>query len=179
MAELSVEVTYGQALFDAAVDVGQLEKIYGEIGLMQELFKENPDFFKLVTMPSIAEEEKKDVLREVFESKLSKETLNFLFILIDKGRIGHFEKIVRQYQSLFRAHNAVCEGIVYSVELLEIEQKKKLEEDLSKLLHKKVVLNNELDLSLLGGIKVQIEGKVLDASLKKKMEELKKDIRNE
>ncbi len=45
---------------------------------------------------------------------------------------------------------------------------KKLQEDLSKLLRKKVFLKNEIDLSLLGGIKIQIEGKVLDASLKRR-----------
>lgn len=100
-----------------------------------------------------------------------------MFILIDKGRIGAFQKIARQYQSLFRVHNACCEGIVYSVEPLNDEQKRKLQEDLSKLLRKKVFLKNEIDLSLLGGIKIQIEGKVLDASLKKKMENLKKGIR--
>ncbi len=177
MAQLSVEATYGQALFDAANDTGQLEKIQGDILLMQKLFDETPDFLKFVTMPSIGNEEKKKILREIFQDKLSKETLNFLFILIDKGRIGAFQKIARQYQSLFRAHNACCEGIVYSVEPLNDEQKRKLQEDLSKLLRKKVFLKNEIDLSLLGGIKIQIEGKVLDASLKKKMENLKKGIR--
>jgi len=178
MAELSVEMTYGQALFDAAVDTNQLEKIQQETNFVLELLKGNDDFFKFVTMPSIDGEEKKEVLQEVFAGKLSKETLNFLFILIDKGRIGHFEKIVRHYRSLHRAHSEVCAGVVYSVEPLDSAQHKKLEADLSTLLRKQVVLTNERDLSLLGGIKVQIEGKVLDASLKKKLEELKRDIKS-
>ncbi len=59
MAQLSVEATYGQALFDAANDTGQLEKIQGDILLMQKLFDETPDFLKFVTMPLIGNEEKR------------------------------------------------------------------------------------------------------------------------
>lgn len=178
MAELTVEMTYGKALFEAARDANKVELILEEIKEMKELFQTEPDFYEFVNTPIIAGAKKKAAVEKIFTGRISPEVLNFLYILIDKRRTRNFGKIVDQYQKIIDISEGVSSGDIYSVEALTEEQLLAFEEKTGKLLRKNVKLENKVDPSILGGIKIFVEGKVIDATIRKRLQDLELSLNN-
>ncbi len=172
MAELTIELTYGSALMGAAEDTDKKKLILDEAYQVLELIKAEPDLHAFINYPAISADEKKKVLRAIFEGKICDELLNFLYILVDKRRTMNFEGIIKVYKELIEKEEGVSYGTVYSVVPLSEEKLTRLEEGASKLLRTKVKLTNEIDPKLLAGIKILVEGKIVDASYRKKLDEL-------
>ncbi|MBE6029927.1 MAG: ATP synthase F1 subunit delta [Clostridiales bacterium] len=172
MAELAVDLTYGTALVEAARDVGKEEQILEEAQAVVQLIEDEPDLHQFINYPGVSADEKKEVLKNIFEGRICEELLNFLYILVDKRRTMNFGRIIKVYKSLIEKEEGVSYGTVYSVVKLSDERIAELEEQTSKLLQMKVKLENEIDPSLLAGFKVLVEGKIIDASYRKKFDEL-------
>jgi len=172
MAELAVDLTYGTALVEAAREVGKEDQILEEAQAVVQLIEDEPDLHQFINYPGVSADEKKEVLKNIFEGRICEELLNFLYILVDKRRTMNFGRIVKVYKSLVEREEGVSYGTVYSVVKLSDERMAELEEQTSKLLQMNVKLENELDPSLLAGFKVLVEGKIIDASYRKKFDEL-------
>lgn len=173
MAELTVDLTYGQALLEAARETGLEERILQESEEIVELLKdESNDLQAFVSYPAISAEEKKKVLTEVFQGQVCPELLNFLYVLVDKRRMNRFEGIIKTYKSLMEKEEGVSYGTVYSVVPLDEIRLARLEEETSRLLRSKVKLSNEIDPRLIAGVRIFVDGKVIDASYRKRFEEL-------
>lgn len=177
MAELAVDLTYGTALIEAARETDQEERILEEGMQIADILKAEPDFRKFISYPGISAEEKKDVIRSVFEGKISTELLHFLYILVDKRRTGRFESIMKVYKKLLEEEEGVLYGTVLSVVGLDDLQLSEIENETSRLLQRKVCLSNEMDPGLLAGFKIFIDGRIIDASYRKKLEELSMSMR--
>ena len=177
MAELTVEITYGKALFEAATDRNKVNAILEELKEISAIFQKNPDFDEFFSTPVISGSEKKQVVEQVFGDRISQEALNFLMVLIDKRRMTSFNRIVKEYQKLINQDHGISLGTVFSVEPLTDIQLSSFEEKTSKLLQKNVKLVNKTDVSLLGGIKIFIEGKIIDASIRKQLQDLEGRIK--
>jgi ATP synthase F1 delta subunit len=172
MAELTVDLTYGSALYQAAVETNKKDLILDEAFQVQDVFENNPDFFEFLNFPGISAIEKKDVLKNVFEGKICQELLNLLYVLTDKGRTARYSKIIKAYKDMVDREEGITYGTVYSVEPLKEAQISKLEEQLSALLQGKTKLKNELDPKLIGGFKILVDGRILDASIRKRLQDL-------
>lgn len=177
MAELTIDITYGTALFDAAREVGKTEIIMEEATEVLGVFRQERDLYDFINFPAISAEEKKAVIKKVFEGKICDELLNFIYVLIDKRRTTHFEKIIKVYKKLIDREEGVSYGTVYSVEPLGEDRLKEIEEETSKLLDLNVKLENETDPKLMGGIKILVDGKIIDASVKKKFNDLRNQFK--
>ena len=94
-------------------------------------------------------------------------------ILVDKGRVRHFERMVRAYDTLLDQANGIASGEVFSAAPLSDDQIRRLEEQTGKLIGENVQLENHVDRSLIGGVRVQVAGKIFDASLKRKLEDMR------
>jgi ATP synthase F1 delta subunit len=172
MAELTVDLTYGSALYQAAVETNKKDLILDEAFQVQDVFENNPDFFEFLNFPGISAIEKKDVLKNVFEGKICQELLKLLYVLTDKGRTARYSKIIKAYKDMVDREEGITYGTVYSVEPLKDAQISKLEEQLSALLQEKTKLKNELDPKLIGGFKILVDGRILDASIRKRLQDL-------
>lgn len=178
MAELTVEKTYGKALYDVAAELGKVQPFLEELQAIRELLLREPDFFELIKTPVISGSEKKQIVDQVFSGKISQEILNFLFVLIDKRRTVNFPRIVDQYVYYVEQSKGYTQGVIYSTATLSAEQLSGFEGKVGRLLAKKVALENRLDASLLGGVKIMVEGKIIDASIRKRLEDLTVSIHN-
>ncbi|MBQ9015500.1 MAG: ATP synthase F1 subunit delta [Firmicutes bacterium] len=172
MAELTVDMTYGTALYEAAAELGKAEQIAGEAEEVLAVLEQEPDLRAFVDFPTISAEEKKSVLRNVFGGQIAEELMNFMFVLIDKRRMGQFERIIRVYKDLLNHEEGVAYGVVYSAVPLDEKRLAEIEEQTSRLLRENIKLDNETDPSLIAGIKVMVEGKIIDASVRRKFDEL-------
>ncbi|MBQ9016220.1 MAG: ATP synthase F1 subunit delta [Firmicutes bacterium] len=177
MAELAVDLTYGTALIEAARETQQEQRILEEGMQLSQILQEEPDLKKFLAYPGIAADEKKEVLRSIFEDRICRELLNFLYVLIDKRRASRFESILRVYKKLVEQEEGVLYGTVLSVVGLDDMRLSEIEGQVSRLLQTKVHLTNEMDPGLLAGVKVFIDGRIIDASYRKKLDELSADMR--
>ncbi len=176
MAELTVDAVYGTALFDVAKDQDKLAKIQEDFDLVIRSFKEEPLFFEFLTMPTIPKDVKKQVVRDCFESQINQELLNFIFVLIDKKRSKNIMEIAKFYKKKLDASQNISSGIILSVEPLTPEEISAFEGETGKLLRKTIKLKNEIDQGIIGGVKILIEGKIIDASLQKRLQNLKESL---
>lgn len=172
MAELSVDMVYGSALLEAARETGREEEILADAKGVLAVLDENGDLKKFMEYPGISAAEKKAVLEKVFAGKISEEYMNFLLVLIDKRRAGRLSQIMKLYEQLKEKEDGVSYGTVYSVVALSEDRIKDLEEQTGRLLKTRVKLDNQLQPDLMAGFKILIDGKVIDASYKKKFEEI-------
>lgn len=177
MAELTVDLTYGKALFDAATELGMTETILEEGQALTDIFKKEPAFYEFICTPIVSAAQKKEALSNVFSGKISKELLNFLFILIDKRRTREFTNIIKRYKLILDQSQGFSTGTIFSATPLSAEQISTFEEKTGKLIQKKVRLENKTDTTIIGGIRIFIEGKVIDATIKKRLKDLEETLR--
>jgi ATP synthase F1 delta subunit len=177
MAELTVEITYGKALFEAAKDVNKVEQILEEMNAVSAIFQQEPDFCEFFNTPVLSGPEKKKVIEKVFEGRISDELYHFLLILIDKRRTASFNRIAKEYQKLIDQEQGISAGTILSVEPLTDVQLNSFEEKTGSLLKKNVKLANKIEPSILGGVKIFVEGKVIDASIRKQLQDLEGRIK--
>lgn len=176
MAELTVDGTYGYALYLAAKEVDKIQLIREEAKEVQSLLENEPDFVAFINTPVIPAKDKKAVIDKVFRDKVSEELLNLLFVLVDKGRTRHIAKIFSSYESKINEVEGFAVGKILSVVPLNKAQLEKFEEETAKLLKERIKLENVVDPRLLGGIKIFINGKVIDASLRSRLNSLTSTI---
>ena len=179
MAELTVDRVYGEALYQVAAETGKTEIIMEEGFAICDILEQEPDLERLLVNPTIAAGIKKDILTNVFDGKISDELLNLLCTLVDRGRAAHYEKIMKAYRLLYEKEEGYSYGTIYSAVPLKEEQLKKFEEQTGDLIKENVKLENEIDASIIGGIKILIDGKVIDATLRKRLDDLGSSILNE
>ena len=177
MAELTIDLTYGAALFDAAQETGKKELILEEATEVLGILQQEPDLYAFINYPAISAQEKKAVINNIFGGKICDELLNFIYVLVDKRRTMHFEKMIKVYKKLVDKEEGYSYGTVYSVEPLNEIRMRELEADASKLFASNVILTNEIDPKLIGGIKMLVDGKIIDISIRKKFNDLKNSIR--
>ncbi len=177
MAELTVDMTYATALYQAAQETGKTEQVMEDCRDFLEVLKDNREFNTFLQSPAIAQADKKEVLGELLTGKSTEEFKNFMCILIDKHRMTEFPRIVSSYQKLFEEKEGVVEGVIYSVEPLAPEKLKAFEKETGKLLGENIELENLTDPSLLGGVRIMVNGRIIDASIKARLDRLAREIR--
>ena len=166
MGESLVALTYGKALFEAAESAGREAQVLEEVTCLAELMETEENLREFLISPAVTKEEKKAFTETALRGRISDEMVNFLFVLIDKNRVWYLSRIARVYRRCFDEAKNVAEGTVYSAVSMTEEQVETTAEAMSRLLGKRVELENEVDSRLLGGAKIQVDGKMIDRSLK-------------
>ena len=96
MAKL-ISKTYGDALFETALDTGKVDGLFEEAAFVNRIFDENPDLLKLLHHPNIIKEEKLKVMESVFEGNVSSEMTGFLRVVIEKDRESELPAILNWF----------------------------------------------------------------------------------
>lgn len=169
MAEL-VSKTYSEAIFDVAIEEGRLDDIQREFEFVAQTLIEYPAFNEIICTPKIGNSEKKTVILETFENHISQTLLNFLKIIIDKKRGTDILDIKKDFDRRVDDHKNIVKAKVESVIPLTEEQLETLKGNLKKLTGKEVLLSNQINPELLGGISIQMGDRVIDGSVKFKLE---------
>ncbi|MDO4463564.1 MAG: ATP synthase F1 subunit delta [Bacillota bacterium] len=176
MAKL-VSTTYGEALFELAVEEGREEEFLSEVAQLKSLLDENPDFGKLMNHPKILKEEKLKVLEEVFGGRISKELLGFLHLVVSKDRYGDIDAILDFFISEVKKLKGI--GIAYVTTAADLNEAKKKEIE-AKLLattsFQKMEMHYQVDEDLIGGMVIRIGDRVVDSSVRTKLFELQREL---
>lgn len=178
MAKL-VSKTYGEALFDLAVEEGQLDVVEEEVRLLLATCDENEDFIKLLNHPKITREEKVKVVETVFKDRLSQTMTGFLVLVVEKGRNDELESILKYFLERVREYKNIGVAKVTSAVPLSEEQKKSVEQ---RLLETTKYVSFEMDYavdeSLIGGLVIRIGDRVVDSSIRTRIDRMAKTLMN-
>jgi ATP synthase F1 delta subunit len=172
-----VDEVYGSALYEAALSLGKTGELMDAVKTVRDVFREYPDFFMLLRTPSIARDERKAIVEEALGGRVPTELLNFIYVLMDKRRIGQFEGITKAFEKRADAEEGVTKGRLESATELSEDQIARFEEKTGKLLRKRVKLVSEVNARLIGGVRIYIDGKLIDASVRSKLDEMKDIVR--
>lgn len=140
-----------------------------------KLLKSSDDIFALFDNRFIEKAERVALVDKTFVD-LDYRLKNLIKVVIDNNRVKYLLEIFDGINSLVNQHYKVLEGIVYSAFKLSEEEISRIEKKISEVEHQKCSLKNEIDSSLIGGIKVAISSHVYDNSIKNKIEKMKIDL---
>jgi F-type H+-transporting ATPase subunit delta len=164
------------ALFQLAREAGQEEQVGGEI---TEFFSSysSSELQAILTNPAFAVESRKAILIQVANAQgLSVLTTHFLSLLLERDRLGHLPAIVTSYQRLLNQAKGRVEGKVTTASPLEPTHLERLVGTLKSISGKEVVLQQETDPALIGGLRVELEGKVYDGTVSTQLERMRQRI---
>lgn len=177
MAEL-VGKRYAEALYEVALELDKLEDFKEEIKAISQVLETEPQLKTIFEHPKLSKEEKKDIVNSIFKGRVSQEILNLCYIVIDKGREAYLTQISEEYIRLSNEKQGIVEAKAITAVPMDDKEMKKLEKQLSKKLDKKVLLSNEIDSTIIGGVLVKIGDKIIDSSIKGRFADLYKDLNN-
>ncbi len=173
MAEL-VSRRYALALFEAGSELDKIDAFKDELTLLKNIFTSEERLLDILGHPRISKSEKKDLVDKILKGKVSQEVLNFIYILIDKRRESNILDIEEEYERLYNKHKNIVKVVAKTAVPMEDDAKMKLVNVLGEKLEKKIELTNLVDKSIMGGVLLKIEDKLIDGSLKGQLESIGK-----
>lgn len=178
MAKL-VSKVYGEALFEVAADHGNAVRLMNETAQLLKILEDNPDFDKLMKHPGIPKQEKLSMVEQVFRGRVDDDLTEFLKIVVTKERYGSLKAIIAYFTELVRESEKM--GTAYvdtAVELTEAQRQAVRDKLLQTTSYQSVDVYYRVDPTLIGGMVIRIGDRVVDSSIRTKLEEMKKQLLN-
>ena len=168
---------YGRALFLITEEDRLSDKILPDVKTAERVLEIHPDYIKLLDSPALPKEERVGLVDKAF-SGLDERLCNLLKILTEKRSVHLFGKAAKAYYSLYDESRGILRVEAVTARPLSEEQKKAMSEKLSSSLSKTIVLNNVVDGSILGGVKLRYGGIQLDGSVKTRLDRFEDALKN-
>lgn len=176
MAKL-VSKTYGEALFELAVEENKAQDMLEEIRTVQAVLAENPDYDKLMKHPGIPKQEKVQVMENVFKGRLSNELTGFMEIIITKERYNELQEIFGYFIDKVKEMQKIGVAFVTTaVELTEEQRADVCSRLLETTVYETMEMHYSVDPSLIGGMVVRVNDRVVDSSIRTKLNDLTKQL---
>lgn len=165
---------YARALFKAAKESNNIEKYYKELIDIEEILK-NKDVYKIFVNRSIYLKQKMNFIDEILNG-FDKEVVNFIKLIISKHRELIFDEIFDEYTKMYMDYNGIINVTLVSAHPLDANVTNNIRNRLESNFKKKVNINHMIDQSILGGLKIIIGNKVIDGTIKGKLDTLLKNL---
>lgn len=169
---------YGEALYDLAKSEGLSHRILQELEVLAESFRREPEFLRLLSAPNVSKAERCAVLDASFEGKVHPYVLNFLKLLTEKGYARHFADCCAAYRTHYNLDNGILPVRAVTAVPLNQAQTQKLTAKLSELTGKTVQLTNHVDPEILGGVRLDYDGKRLDDTVSHRLDAVRGLLKN-
>ena len=153
---------YGEALYTLALEEGLTTVIGEELSALEQSFRAEPDFIRLLSTPNLSVQERCNILDDSFRGKVQPYVLNFLKILTEKGYMRHFFDCCKAFEESYNRDNGILPVTAITAVSLNPAQAEKLTDKLCQITGKQVKLHNRVDPNVLGGVRLDYDGKRLD-----------------
>ena len=166
---------YARALFDAALGEKRLEPVREQLRQLVEAEAAVPELRELLRNPQLDPRSKRAALEDLL-SGADELLRNFLLVLVDKGRAGQLEEIAREFERLAAEQEGIVRAeLTTAVELSDAEAKKLLKQ-IEQVSGQKVEATRSVDPDLIGGMILQVGSRRLDASVRGRLERLRREL---
>ena len=171
MTEMSK--SYADALFSLALETNTVFETLMTLKAMRDGLSGTEGALDLLASPAIPKDERCAVLEKAFGDVQPEHVMSFVGVLVQHGHIRELNDCVEAYTALHDEHARLSTAYLTSAVELTEGEKAKLIEKLSRKLGRTIHLECAVDPSLLGGLIVNVDGKVIDGSLRNKLQEIK------
>jgi ATP synthase F1, delta subunit len=168
MTDLAEE--YGKGLYDLTEEEHVSEDVLAQLRVLRGLFRDQPDFIRLLCNMSLAKEERTAILDGALRGQVHPYVLNFLKILCERGALHEFEGCVSAFTALYNQAHGIVEASVTTGVPLEEEQRTRLIDKLSAMTGKRIVLSEKVDPGVVGGVLLEMNGKRYDNTLRHRLQ---------
>ena len=169
---------YGDALYELAKEDGRTGSIAEQLCVLRDSFRQEPDFIRLLCAPNLTKAERCQILDDSFRGKVDQYLLNFLKILTEKGYMRHFSDCTDTYMEHYNQDNGILPVTAITAIALTEEQSARLSEKLGRLTGKKIHLLNQVDPSVLGGVRLSYDGRRLDDTVSHRLDSIRDLLKN-
>lgn len=173
---------YGDSLYELALETekaggtGYCRELLDQLQTVQQLFQENPDYIRLLEEPSIPRKTRLGLIEEAFGECAKEYLVNFLKLLCEGELLSEYAGCCQEYKQRFQKDHNIAEAHVTSAVDLSEAQKAALKAKLQEVWGKEIILITKTDPGLMGGMKVEIEGRQLDGTVRSRLEKLHKEL---
>jgi F-type H+-transporting ATPase subunit delta len=166
---------YGRALFEAAKESDVLDRVHDELGEFADALSENRELQVFLFSPYFSSEEKKEGVRRIV-SDADERTLNFLELLAERHRMPALFRIRRTFDEMWADENKLLPVIVTSAVDLDEGLVQDIGNSIEEQTGRRVELSSKVDPDVLGGLQVRVGNMVLDATVRNRLEQLRKQV---
>ena len=160
---------YGESLYELAKDESLTKLIGEQLAVLQESFRQEPDFIRLLSSPNLTKAERCQILDDSFRGSVHPYLLNFLKILTEKSYMRYFSDCCDAYTELYNQDNGILVVTAVTAVALSPEQKNKLTQKLGRITGKEILLRNRIDPAVYGGVRLDYDGQRLDDTVSHRM----------
>jgi F-type H+-transporting ATPase subunit delta len=172
----SIAVAYAASLLELANERKQAEPIGQELSALRQIVAENPTFGLFLSDPGISTAERGEAVSRIFGGKVSPLMSNFLGVLNQKGRIGQLMQIADAYEDLLDEQLGKIEVDVTVAQKLDASQLEQVRQRVSAALKKDAVVHQYVDDSIIGGLVLRVQDKLIDASVKSQLDAMRQQL---
>lgn len=176
MAKL-VSKTYGEALFETAMEIKAIDTLWEEAYGILKVMQDNPDLDKVLKHPGIPKQNKMNMIKEIFEGRISAEMLGFLELVVSKERYKDLTAIFAYFIEKVKEEKKIGTAFVITAVPLKKEQKeavkKKLLDNTSYLT---MEVHYQVEPEIIGGMIIRMKDRVVDSSIRTKLSDLTKQL---
>jgi F-type H+-transporting ATPase subunit delta len=170
-----IATVYARSLFEAAQDADRLGAVRDQLGEIADAIEGDRDLQVFFFSPSLSSEEKKEGLHKAIEG--ADDLLeNFLELLVENHRMPVVFKIRREFDALWDKENRLLPVQIVSAVELDDKTVKQIGDQIAEQTGQKVELSAEVDPDVLGGLVVRVGNTVLDASVRRRLETLRREV---
>lgn len=170
---MQTDKEYAEALFLLIAEEQKLDEYTKALETVKSLIQENPEYTEFLASPAISLSERLQAIDEAFGESMPEYIVSFLKILCENGRIRSILDCINEFDKLAMALSNKAEAFVVSAVPLSDDQKKAICSKLEKVTGKIIDPVYTVDESLIGGIKIEVEGKTFDGSIRHRLQDVK------
>ncbi len=167
---------YADALYDLAWDEQLSEELLPQLRGVRDLLRQNPDYLKLLSAANLPVEERLGVLDEALRGRVHAYVLNFLKILLERGHLDQFRDCFVRYRARYAQDHGILQATAVTAAPLSAAMLDKLSKRLSQLTGQRIELDNRADPSVLGGVRLEFSGRMLDGTLRNRLDGIEKTL---
>ena len=170
-----IAAVYARSLFEVAMEQGKLDDVREQLGQVADALNDDRELQVFFFSPYFSTEEKKDGLRKVIDGA-DPAVLNFLELLVEKHRMPAIFRIRRTFDQLWEHENKLLPVQITSAIELDDKITKEIAAEIGKRTGRKVDLATQVEPDILGGMIVRVGNAILDASIRNRLERLRKQV---
>ena len=167
---------FAKALFLISEEEGRSDAVLEDVRLAAAVFSQNPTYVKLLDTPAVQKSEKLSLIDGSF-GKIDESLRNLIKILCERHSVYAYARVAAAYTELYDESRGIERVIAVTAVPMTDKQISALTEKLEKITLKRVIIKNETDPEILGGIKLRYSGVQLDGSVKARLDGFEKKLK--
>ena len=169
---------YGEALYGLCKDEGLDKTVLSELSVLEQCFRQAPEYIRLLSSPALTKAERCRIVDDSFRGTVQPYLQNFMKILTEKGYMRYFSDCCSAYRNCYNKDNNILPVRATTATALTKEQTRRLTDKLSAVTGKTVQLSNHLDPEVIGGVRLDYDGKQLDDTISGRLDAIRNLLKN-